>query len=565
MASDDVASEDPRKTLANLPSDLTTQILTRLSVYDLGRLTRVSRYFQCSESRPLEEALRLKARAYGARTPAELPTNETSWSHLLSWALRRHRFHSTTTVAAGFLHGALIDNECRLFMLGVQYLECDDGSCEAHDGLLGVSDISDTLLCELPQPRLLMVLPRRPLVYAVSAGCYHKLLLTDCGIYSFGEMFAGCALGRGEPDKTNAGTPRKLQFVSDEDGSLWSPHITAISAGRSHSLFLRHDGRVYACGGSGMCGQPHERPYDRPVLVRGLQAAGIVAISAGGGHSLLLDSTGIVWSMGKNEHGALGLGGTALCRTATRERGVVRTALLPTPLELPERMRAVSAGLGHSLVLSDAGAVFSFGCGREGQLGHGTNDNDHTTPTHIEALRGVRIGAISAGASHSLAVDECHVVYAWGMRDSLGLPVASRLAAEDRADNEKEVAVLADEKEEESEGTEDDDSENGSSEQLSARPALMPRSGTVPMPIEVLHGKRITAVAAGHSQSLAISEEGEGGCRLFGWGSGSMPGVQGCRVPAQHTWPGGVPIDDVCGPGYAPMPPPPWWSGWQQP
>ena len=65
---------------------------------------------------------------------------------------------------------------------------------------------------------------------------------------------------------------------------------------------------------------------------------------------------------------------------------------------------------------------------------------------------------------------------------------------------------------------------------------------------------RITQTCQKHKSVLFKNRR----CRLFGWGNGWMPGVQGCCVPAQHVWHGDVPIVDVCGPGYAPMPPPPW-------
>ena len=92
----------------------------------------------------------------------------------------------------------------------------------------------------------------------------------------------------------------------------------------------------------------------------------------------------------------------------------------------------------------------------------------------------------------------------------------------------------------------------------------------VPLPVEALRGKRITAVDAGHSQSLALSEEGECGCQLFGWGSEYVPGAQGSWTPTEHIWTAGSivgkpPTRGVCGPGYAPMPPPPWWPHWNQP
>jgi alpha-tubulin suppressor-like RCC1 family protein len=51
----------------------------------------------------------------------------------------------------------------------------------------------------------------------------------------------------------------------------------------------------------------------------------------------------------------------------------------------------------HSLAVSDAGAVFSWGCGRDSRLGHGSSDDVHL-PKLIERLARVRIASVSAGA-----------------------------------------------------------------------------------------------------------------------------------------------------------------------
>ena len=629
-ATADLDAECAPSSLLDLPPDVVTLVLVRLGVESLSCVARASRFFWCGDPPPLESALRVKARAFGARIPETLPANETSWPSLLSWALRRQQFHRATTVSCGFLHVAIIDNACRLFMLGAETVEYGDEDYvegeydlevlekETRPGLLGFrTEAPDVGVLE--RPRRLLVLPRKPVVYAVSAGERHTLLLTDYGIYSFGDARAREALGRGAlADELSAGTPRKLAFVSAADGGLWSAHITAVSAGAQHSLFLRHDGRVYACGHAGACGHADGGPRDRPCLIEGLSSARAVALSAGSGFSLVLDASGVVWAFGRSAHnGALGLGGGAPSAVppgatwpsampsaiavstigqATIGRrcdslGVGGGCRLPRPLRLSERIREVAAGRAHSLVLTDAGRVLSFGSGKSGQLGHGHGLVDTSTPTLIEALRHVsdprcgysslrpsalptpllclrpsasatlppplsllpspsaltstrhascraraaqvRIGAISAGAHHSLAVDEAHVVYAWGEATQLGVTPTRR--------HERHESAL-------------------------------------PSAVKALQGHRVVAVAAGHSQSLALSAargaEGEGGCRLFGWGSEVVPGVQGSWTPEAHVWAhpthepttqADVPIHDVCGPGYAPMPPPPWWAGWRQP
>ena len=81
------------------------------------------------------------------------------------------------------------------------------------------------------------------------------------------------------------------------------------------------------------------------------------------------------------------------------------------------RAVAISAGDSHSLVLAAGGAVYSFGYGSHGKLGHGDVE-EVTTPKRIEALRSVRAVAVSAGFTHNLVLSAAGEVYSFGHGDS---------------------------------------------------------------------------------------------------------------------------------------------------
>ena len=83
-------------------------------------------------------------------------------------------------------------------------------------------------------------------------------------------------------------------------------------------------------------------------------------------------------------------------------------ARLNTPTRLPstlggERAVSVAAGACHSLALTSSGAVWSWGQGCVGALGHGDHEVQWQ-PTKIEAFAGQRGIAVSAGDVHSLAI-----------------------------------------------------------------------------------------------------------------------------------------------------------------
>ena len=66
-------------------------------------------------------------------------------------------------------------------------------------------------------------------------------------------------------------------------------------------------------------------------------------------------------------------------------------------------MRAVAAGSMHSLVVSSAGEVYSFGFGGHGPLDHGDQE-EQLTPKVIQALAGVKVRVVAAGFQHSLVL-----------------------------------------------------------------------------------------------------------------------------------------------------------------
>ena len=74
----------------------------------------------------------------------------------------------------------------------------------------------------------------------------------------------------------------------------------------------------------------------------------------------------------------------------------------------------VSCGGQHTLVLAQ-GVVFSFGCGRDGQLGHGATASEWR-PRAVETLLHATdpIIQIAAGGGHSVALARSGVAYTWG-------------------------------------------------------------------------------------------------------------------------------------------------------
>nr|CAH7745531.1 unnamed protein product [Callosobruchus chinensis] len=85
----------------------------------------------------------------------------------------------------------------------------------------------------------------------------------------------------------------------------------------------------------------------------------------------------------------------------------------------------LKCGRDHCLILDRNGAVYTFGRGSRGQLGHGSL-NDEPEPVLVEALAGLKIVQISAGGWHSCAVSKDGDLYTWGWNGSGQLGVCDK-------------------------------------------------------------------------------------------------------------------------------------------
>ncbi|RLM74930.1 hypothetical protein C2845_PM15G12170 [Panicum miliaceum] len=78
----------------------------------------------------------------------------------------------------------------------------------------------------------------------------------------------------------------------------------------------------------------------------------------------------------------------------------------------------VVAGLGHSIVVTAKGDVYSFGANSSGQLGLG-NTEDQFEPCLIRSLQGIRITQAAVGCRQAMLVSDTGSVYKFG-QDAFG-------------------------------------------------------------------------------------------------------------------------------------------------
>ena len=129
-----------------------------------------------------------------------------------------------------------------------------------------------------------------------------------------------------------------------------------------------------------------------------------MAAAAGGGHSAAVGEDGSLFVWGHGSQGQLGTGDTAVRLAPTRVAG------------LPAPVRQVAAGFRHTGMVTEAGDLLMCGCGRQGHLGQGDEDN-RATPTLVAraVLDGEAVLMVSCGTHHTVVATEGGGVYTFGL------------------------------------------------------------------------------------------------------------------------------------------------------
>ena len=187
--------------------------------------------------------------------------------------------------------------------------------------------------------------------------------------------------------------------------NIWSDKIL-------FTMFQDETGKIYGCGyqtrnqfgfGFETC------EIVKPELVIGIENVEQIAI--GHSHCIVLDRNGTVYTtkIYLPNHGQNGTGSNNLSNENNNFH--------PIPFFNNIKIIAISAGLFHTLFVTENGMVWSCGINKYGQLGYGYPNNVHALyPKKIEFLieQNIKIQTCASGHAHNLLLDEEGNVYAFG-------------------------------------------------------------------------------------------------------------------------------------------------------
>jgi len=350
---------------------------------------------------------------------------------------------------------------------------------------------------------------------AVACGYKFTAVVSDQGdLWAFGEGAHG-QLGLG----TNANQLLPA-CVGGADEVFDGKAVVMVAAGRRHTACVTAKGTLWTWGngGFGKLGHGNREPRQRPTQLGKEMYGGspAVIVACGDNHMLVLTAVGLVWSCGDGEFGRLGHGEMAekLVLTLVGAEGFRGAQIV-----------MVAAGGPHSVALGAEGRVWTWGCGKQGQLGH-SDEGNRLVPTllAVESLGGAAAVLVAAGYVHTVAVTLEGELWVWGhgRRGQLGLGDEANRLAPTRVGAEKAVFggspvltvacggahTLA--------VTKDGalwTFGNGQYGQLGHSDGNI---RLMPMRIEAQHfgNAKIVSVAAGYLQSAAVTDEGT----LYTWG-----------------------------------------------
>jgi E3 ubiquitin-protein ligase HERC2 len=183
--------------------------------------------------------------------------------------------------------------------------------------------------------------------------------------------------------------------------------VRSVCAGERTAFTISEAGQLFLWGSGehGLLGHGDKLNQPSPKRVEALRGNWVSSVSVEELHAMALTIDGLVCAWGRNQ------------RRAFLANPNVEEELLPKPVEALRGVRvgSIAASCERSYAVANTGEVRAWGlngCGCT-SLDH-DEQRDCYLPRPIESLRGIKVDAVAASYTYTLALADGGSVYAWG-------------------------------------------------------------------------------------------------------------------------------------------------------
>jgi len=180
----------------------------------------------------------------------------------------------------------------------------------------------------------------------------------------------------------------------------------------SNVFIVTNEDKIYTFGynSDGVLGFGHKNSVNELTINEELSHKRIVDFKNGLQHTIARSSDGKVYCWGQNKWGVLG---------NRRDDWEINKPELIEYLN-DKLITDICCGANHSLVLTTDGNVYAWGHNGYGQIGNGKSswNECQSTPYHVKGFYGQKVKAISCGGWHSMVLTDDGNVFSWGLNDN---------------------------------------------------------------------------------------------------------------------------------------------------
>eukprot|EP00945_MAST-04E_sp_MAST-4E-sp1_P006835 g6835.t1 len=220
-------------------------------------------------------------------------------------------------------------------------------------------------------------------------------------------------------------------------GPLRSFMVTEVSSSMLHTLVATQKGDVlsFGVGRSGQLGNDSTDSIEGPELIKWFKKVRVLHVAAGGGHSLVLGRNMKtfnvdLYAFGENKYGQLGLGPKKSLEQYNKPQFVQNVWVDHTGTR--SNVAHIRAGTHHSMVHLENGKLFTWGNNLSGQLGHGNHWKKVDVPKQVLPLKHEIVEESACGDLHTVVITDAGDIWSWGRGLEGQLGHAEKVKDEDK-------------------------------------------------------------------------------------------------------------------------------------